>query len=155
MAIKRHGIKYSVRRYANLEKGFTQIPNDIFKVVESSYQLTIYTYLCYRYNRKYQYAFPSLKTIADDTHVSISTVRRVIKELEDLRLIKILKFDKKKTSYANNMYYVFYPVIDYESSQKAIEDENNLFLSEEQLAELEEIENGVYETKNEDDKKED
>jgi hypothetical protein len=51
------------------------------------------------------------------------------------------------------MYYVYYPVIDYESSQKAIEDENNLFLSEEQLAELEEIENGIYEIK--DDKKED
>jgi DNA-binding transcriptional regulator YhcF (GntR family) len=153
--IKKHGIKYSVRRYSNLEKGFTQIPNDIFRIVESSYQLTVYTYLCYRYNRKYQYAFPSLKTIAEDTHVSVSTVRRVIKELEDLRLIKILKFDKKNTSYANNMYYVYYPVIDYESSQKAIEDENNLFLSEEQLAELEEIENGVYETKDKDDKKED
>ena len=140
------------RRYSNLEKGFTQIPNDIFKVVESSYQLTIYTYLCYRYNRKYQYAFPSLKTIAEDTHVSISTVRRVIKELEDLRLIKILKFTEKTNQYANT-YSVYYPVIDCESSQKEMED--NLFLSEEQLAELEEIENGVYETKNEDDKKED
>ena len=152
--IKRHGIKYSVRRYSNLEKSFTQIPNDIFRVVESSYQLTIYSYLCYRYNREYQYAFPSLKTIADDTHVSLSTVRRVIKELEELRLIKILKFEKKKTSYANNMYYVFYPVIDYESSQKEIENENNLFLNDEQLAELEEIENGVYETKGEEEKKE-
>lgn len=79
--IKRHGVKYSVRRYSNLEKGFTKIPNDIFKVVETAYQLSIYTYLCYRYNRDYQYAFPSLKTIAEDTHVSVSTVRRVIKEL--------------------------------------------------------------------------
>ena len=31
--IKRHGIKYSVKRYATLEKGFTRIPNDIFKVI--------------------------------------------------------------------------------------------------------------------------
>jgi nitrate/TMAO reductase-like tetraheme cytochrome c subunit len=43
------------------------------------------------------------------------------------------------------MYRLYYPVIDYESSQ--IENENNLFLSEEQLAELEEIENGIYEIK--------
>ena len=152
--VKRHGIKYSVRRYKNLEKGFTQIPNDIFKVVETSYQLTIYAYLCYRYNRDYQYAFPSLRTIANDTHVSLSTVRRVIKELEDLKLIKILKFDKKKNNYANNMYYVFYPIIDFESSQKEIEKENNLQLSEEQLAEIEEIENGIYETKLEEEGKE-
>lgn len=149
--VKRHGIKYTVKRYSNLEKGFTLIPNDIFKVVETSYQLTIYTYLCYRYNRKYQYAFPSYKTIAEDTNTSISTVKRTIKELEDLKLIRILKFDKK-SGYANNMYYIFYPVIDFESSQKAIEEENNLQLSQEQLAILEEIENGVYETSNDDEK---
>lgn len=28
--IKRHGIKYSVKRYATLEKGFTRILNDLF-----------------------------------------------------------------------------------------------------------------------------
>lgn len=123
------------------------LPNDIFRIVNNSYQLTVYTYLCYRYNRDYQYAFPSLNTIAKDTHVSLSTVRRAIKELEDLRLIKILKFNNRNNSYTNNMYYVYYPVIDYESSQKEIEEENNLFLSKEQLVELEEIEDEVYETK--------
>ena len=50
------------------------------------------------------------------------------------------------------MYYIFYPIIDFESSQKAIEEENNLQLSQKQLAILEEIENGVYETSNDDEK---
>lgn len=149
--VKRHGIKYTVRRYKNLEKGFTMLPNDIFKVVQTTYQLTIYTYLCYRYNRDYQYAFPSYKTIAEDTHTSVSTVKRVIKELEDLKLIKILKFNNKKSNYINNMYYIYYPIIDFESSQKAIEEESNLQLSQEQLAELEEIENSIYEIKDEND----
>lgn len=103
--IKRHGIKYSVRRYKNLEKGFTQIPNDIFKVVETSYQLTIYAYLCYRYNRDCQYAFPSLRTIANDTHVSLSSVRRAIKILEEKGFIVI---DKRKGKESANNYYIKY-----------------------------------------------
>lgn len=52
------------------------------------------------------------------------------------------------------MYYVFYPIIDFETSQKEIEKENNLYLSEEQLAEINEIENGVYESNIEDKKEE-
>ena len=78
--IKKYGIKYSVRRYSNLEKSYTRIPNDIFKVVTSTYQLTVYTYLCFRYNRDYQYAFPSLKTIANDTNISLTTVKKIIKD---------------------------------------------------------------------------
>ena len=143
--IRKYGIKYSVRRYQNLEKNYTRLPNDIFKIVTSSYQLTVYTYLCFRYNRDYQYAFPSLKTIANDTNIGITTVKKVIKELEDLKLIKILKFDKNSSRYVNNIYYIYYPVIDFETAKQAIEEEFNDMLSKEQIAELKEIEEGVYE----------
>ena len=120
----------------------------------STYQLTVYTYLCFRYNRDYQYAFPNLKTIANDTNISLTTVKKVIKELEDLRLIKILKFDKNSSKYVNNIYYVYYPIIDLETAKQAIEEGFNEMLSKEQIAELQEIENGVYEveiTKEEED----
>lgn len=147
--IKKHGVKYSVRRYNNLESSFTRIPNDIFKIVTSAYQLTIYSYLCFRHNRDYQYAFPSLKTIANDTNIGLTTVKKVIKELEDLKLIKVLKFDKKSSMYANNIYYVYYPIIDFESAKQSIEEEFNKLLTKEQIAELEEIENGVYEIERE------
>lgn len=143
--IRKYGIRYSVRRYQNLEKNYTRLPNDIFKIVTSSYQLTVYTYLCFRYNRDYQYAFPSLKTIANDTNIGITTVKKVIKELEDLKLIKILKFDKNSSRYVNNIYYIYYPVIDFETAKQAIEEEFNDMLSKEQIAELKEIEEGVYE----------
>lgn len=144
--IKKYGIRYSVRRYQNLEKNYTRLPNDIFKIVTSPYQLTVYTYLCFRYNRDYQYAFPSLKTIANDTNIGITTVKKVIKELEDLKLIKILKFDKNSSRYVNNIYYIYYPVIDFETAKQAIEEEFNDMLSKEQIAELKEIEEGIYET---------
>ena len=63
-----------------------------------------------------------------------------------MKLIKILKFDKNSSRYVNNIYYIYYPVIDFETAKQAIEEEFNDMLSKEQIAELKEIEEGVYET---------
>lgn len=138
--IKRHGIKYSVKRYATLEKGFTRILNDLFKVITSGNQYLVYSYLCFRYNQDYGYAFPSLKTIAKDCNISVSTVQRCIKELENLKLIVVLKFDEKDNKYVNNIYKIFYPIIHEEKEIYEIPQ-----LTEEQMKQLEDIEDKIYE----------
>lgn len=138
--IKRHGIKYSVKRYATLEKGFTRIPNDIFKVITNGNQYLVYSYLCYRYNIDYGYAFPSLKTIASDCNISVSTVQRCLKELENLKLVVILKFTEKDSKYVNNIYKIFYPIIHEEKEIYEIPQ-----LTSEQIKQLEEIEKEIYE----------
>ena len=132
------GIKYSTKRYSNLNANFTQIANDVFKIVENGNQFMIYCYLCYRYNNKYQYAFPSLDTIVKDTSASLSTIRRCIKDLERLGLIKIDKLEKsERQEYTNNVYYVYYPIVyEEEILMKKV--------TEEQLRKIEEGEKDYY-----------
>ena len=113
--IKRNGLTYSVRRYGRMNSKFTQIPNDVFLLVRNANSFKVYCYLCYRYNRDYQYAFPSLNTISKECGISVPTVSKAIKELEHLKLIAIERFTDKTSKYSNNMYYVFYPVLDYDT----------------------------------------
>ncbi len=147
--IKRHGVKYSVRGYARLDKNFTQIPNDVFRIITSGNQFLVYSYLCYRYNSDYNYAFPSLKTIAKDCNISLSTVQRSIKELEDLKLIVVLKFENKENKHVNNIYKIFYPIIHEEKEIYEIPQ-----LTQEQLKQLESIEKEIYEIVEEEEKDE-
>lgn len=146
--IKRNGLTYSVKRYARLDGKFTQIPNDAFLLIRNSNSFKVYCYLCYRYNRDYQYAFPSLNTIAKECGISISTVTRAIKELEDLKLISIEKFVDDRNKYSNNMYYIFYPILDYDSHIDYIEQQLNEELRKKQTdLRLEEIEKELNEEK--------
>lgn len=130
--IRRNGLTYSVRKYARLDGKFTQIPNDAFLLIRNSNSFKVYCYLCYRYNRDYQYAFPSLNTIAKECGISVPTVTKTIKELEDLKLIAIEKFTDNKNKYSNNMYYIFYPILDYDSHIDYIEQQLNEELKREQ-----------------------
>ena len=81
-------ILYSLRRYENMDGNFTQISNDVFKLT-NGYEFKVYCYLCFNYNRELGYSFPSLTTIAKDTNMSVKTVTRCIKKLEELGLIKV------------------------------------------------------------------
>ena len=48
--MKKYGeIKYSLRRYDNLEGNFTQISNDVFKLTTGN-EFKVYSYLCCNYN---------------------------------------------------------------------------------------------------------
>ena len=110
--MKKKNIKYDTKRYSTLKNSFTQIANDVFKVVDNPYQFTIYCYLCKNYNGDYQYAFPSLKTIANDCNISVKKAQTTLKELEeDKGLIKKKHLKKEGQSYSNNIYYIYYPII--------------------------------------------
>ena len=115
---KKTEVTYETRRYCKLDSNFTQISNDIFLVTDNSYQITVYVFLCRNFNGHYQYAFPTIKDIATNTHMSESTVKRTIKQLEDLGLIKRKKYDKRVSEeFANNCYFIYYPVI-YKMEEK-------------------------------------
>lgn len=128
--IKRNGLTYSVRRIKNMKSNFTQIPNSVFALISSDSTFRVYAYLLYRHNEEYQYSFPSIKTIARDCFMSETTVKKAIKELKDFKLIKVQKIKNAKSQYVNNIYYMFYPVINYDKDIKRVEDEYNRELKE-------------------------
>lgn len=103
-----------------LEGNWTKICNTMFKYIPNGNDFKIYCYLCYRYNEKYQYAFPSLSTIAEDTCLSISTVKRSLKWLEDKKYILRYKQKENNSEWKNNCYYVRYVEEDIQGVQKEI-----------------------------------
>ena len=123
---KINDITYSLRRYDNLEGNYTQISNDIYKLTNGN-EFKVYSYLCMRYNKNSQYAFPSIRTIAIDCNMSTKTVQKCITRLEEIKLIKILKFTEKTTARANNMYRIYYPII----IRNSLEEEERRKLQEE------------------------
>ena len=75
--------------------------------------------------------------------MSTPTVQKALKGLEDKRLIAILKFDEKtNNSFPNNIYSIFYPIIEEEEEIYNIPQ-----LTEEQIKQLEDIEKGIYNIK--------
>ena len=49
--------------------------------------VNVYRYLCERANKK-RLCFPSIKTIAKDLHISTSTVKRALNELDEAGFIQ-------------------------------------------------------------------
>lgn len=115
---KKTEVTYETRRYCKLDSNFTQISNDIFLITDNSYQIAVYVYLCKNFNGQYQYAYPTIKDISIGTHIGETTIKKTIKQLEDLGLIKRKKYDKQKEGgFSNNCYYIYYPVI-YKMEEK-------------------------------------
>lgn len=138
--MKYNNIQYRVKSYATLERGFTQISNNVLRIVDNAYQFTVYYYLCKNWNITYNYAFPSIRKIAKDCKMSTPTVQKALKGLEDKKLIAILKFDEKiYNSFPNNIYKIFYPIIEEEEEVYNIPQ-----LTKEQVEQLENIEKGIY-----------
>lgn len=109
--MKRVGcIKYSLRRYDRLDGNFTQISNDIFKLTNGN-EFKVYCYLCSNYNRELGYAFPSLNTISKNINMSIPTVTKCIKNLEELGLIKIGKLIDPSNNFICNFYEIYSPIL--------------------------------------------
>ena len=138
--MRQNNIQYRVKSYATLDGGFTQISNNVLKIVDNAYQFTVYFYLCKNWNRTYNYAFPSIRTIAKDCKMSTPTVQKAIKGLEDKKLVVTLKFDEKLYSaFPNNIYSIFYPIIEEEEEVYNIPQ-----LTKEQVEQLDNIEKGLY-----------
>lgn len=67
----------------------------------------IYLSLCGYMNRETRSCYPSQKKISDDTDLSISTVKRGLKSLENKEYIKIEKrLDKTSGRTLSNLYFV-------------------------------------------------
>ena len=107
-------IKRKIKRmsYKGLDGNFTQIANTMFKYIPNGNNFKIYCYLCYRFNRDFDYSFPSIQTIVKDTGLSKSTVTRGIKWLEEQRFIK--KYKKEGSEWMNNCYFIKYVVEELE-----------------------------------------
>lgn len=103
-----------------LEGNWTKICNTMFKYIPNGNDFKIYCYLCYRYNEKYQYAFPSLKTISNDTCISLTTVKKSVKWLEEKKFI--IRYKRQGDEWMNNCYYVRYVEEDVDEMQKDIID---------------------------------
>ena len=59
MAKKEIKIKIKRMSYKALDGNFTQIANTMFKYIPNGNNFKIYCYLCYRFNRDFDYSFPS------------------------------------------------------------------------------------------------
>lgn len=114
--------RYTLKPLYVLDANFTQIANTMFRYIPNPSDFKVYCYLCFRYNKEYQYAFPSLNTIAKDTCIGLTTVKKSIKWLENKRFIVRYKKKDENTEWMNNCYYVRYVVEDIENVQKNIID---------------------------------
>ena len=97
---------YKLKPLYALDGNWTKICNSMFKYIPNGNDFKVYCYLCYRYNNEYQYAFPSLETIANDTCISKNTVQKSIKWLESQKFI--VRYKHKESDWMNNCYYVRY-----------------------------------------------
>ncbi|MFQ9726874.1 MAG: helix-turn-helix domain-containing protein [Clostridium perfringens] len=68
----------------------------------NSNEFRIYTYLLSLYNQEKNCAYPSLETISEKLNISLSTVKRAIKHLSELKYIII---EKKKAQIGNHNIY--------------------------------------------------
>ena len=90
----------------------------MFRYIPNASDFKVYCYLCFRYNRDYQYAFPSLSTISNETCLGLTTIKKSIKWLEKKRFI--VRYKKQGEEWMNNCYYVRYVVEDVEEVQKEV-----------------------------------
>ena len=108
---------YKLKPLYALDGNWTKICNSMFKYIPNPSDFKVYCYLCYRYNNEYQYAFPSLETIAKDTCISKNTVQKSIKWLESQKFI--VRYKHKESEWMNNCYYVRYVEITKETEMEA------------------------------------
>ena len=113
-------VKKKLKPYNTLNTNFTQVANSMFFYIKDRYCFCVYFYLCMRYNRNYNYAFPSLETIAKDCQMSVAKVKTCIKWLCDNKFIIKGKV-KNDSMYQNNIYYIMYIDVDEEEVNRQLE----------------------------------
>lgn len=78
---------------------------EIYKTDVKTSTKAIYIYLKGRIDKENK-CFPSKKTIGKDLNLSVVTVRRGIKELEDLGFIRVETRYRANKGNTSNMYYL-------------------------------------------------
>lgn len=94
-------------------KNYFPLPNEIFCLGLSSGEISVYSYLLYREDRKTFQCYPSYKTIGNALKISKNTVRKYVAGLEEKGLItteatKIIKSNGMK--YNGNLRYTIRPI---------------------------------------------
>ena len=125
-------VKKKLKPYNTLNTNFTQVANSMFFYIKDRYCFCVYFYLCMRYNRSCNYAFPSYNTIAKDCQMSVSKTKECVKWLCDNKYIIKGKV-KNDSMYQNNIYYIMYLEVEEKEVDKQleIELEDNSFEFEE------------------------
>ena len=119
-------VKKKLKPYNTLNTNFTQVANSMIFEIKDPYTFKIYSYLCMRYNRSCNYAFPSYNTIATDCQIGLTKVKECVKWLCDNKYIikGKVKNDNKNTT---NTYEILYldteilGLLDDDSDLKSVE----------------------------------
>lgn len=86
----KHGrckLKYKQYPKRNAIKNYFPLPNEIFMLGLCAGEISVYSYLLYRENRKTFQCWPSYKTIGKAVVMSPNTVRKYVMALEEKTLI--------------------------------------------------------------------
>lgn len=87
-------------------------------------ELRVYLYLLTKYNTEKKCAYPSLETISEKINMSLSTVKRAIKKLEELEYVTVEK--RKGLSGNFNIYKDMKHLIDNITKNKEVNTEENV-----------------------------
>lgn len=87
-------------------------------------ELRVYLYLLTKYNTEKKCAYPSLETISEKINMSLSTVKRAIKKLEELEYVSVEK--RKGLSGNFNIYKDIKHFIGNISKDKEVTNEENI-----------------------------
>ena len=80
-------MKYKQYPKRDAIKNYFPLPNEIFSLGLSSVEISVYSYLLFRENRKTFQCWPSYKTIGKAVDMSQNTVRKYVMALEEKGLI--------------------------------------------------------------------
>ena len=80
-------MKYKQYPKRDAIKNYFPLPNEIFSLGLSSGEISVYSYLLFRENRKTFQCWPSYKTIGKAVDMSQNTVRKYVMALEEKGLI--------------------------------------------------------------------
>jgi DNA-binding MarR family transcriptional regulator len=104
-------ITYELQRIDKMKRDFMQVPNNVFQILKGDFAAyTVYSYMIDKYNKNYNYAFPSLTTIMDGIGGSKPTIIKAIKSLEEKGLIKVIRTKESPEKNFANKYVVYFPI---------------------------------------------
>lgn len=81
-------MKYNRHPKRDAIKNYFPLPNEIFMLGLCAGEISVYSYLLYRENRKTFQCWPSYKTIGKAVDMSQNTVRKYVMALEEKALIR-------------------------------------------------------------------
>jgi predicted transcriptional regulator len=120
---KKGGNKQMNRMRKNEKRGWYYSYNIIFDLDLSHQAKLIYVFLC-RFADSESQSFPSYSTIAEKCNISVTSVKKAIKELVEARLLVKRKRYREDGSQTSNLYEIFSEP--FNESEEVIDNEETL-----------------------------